>query len=184
MLKKRDLHDCPALYDLLVHPSVFPYVRHKANSTDEYYFVTRKLLEAEDRGELVSRTIVDEWNQPIGTINLFDIYENKGFLATWLGKEFHGKGYNQPAKEAFFEELFFELGIEVIFMKIRSSNIRSQKAASKLPYAILANDDYPDVYEWVNRNENTFDLYAVTKENYLFHYDQTTLANEEEAQEA
>ncbi|CDQ20388.1 hypothetical protein BN982_02727 [Halobacillus karajensis] len=108
MLKKRDLHDVPVLFEFMSHPEVFPYVRHKASSSDEFYFLTKQTLEAEDRGELISRTILDEWGQPIGTINLFDIQERKGFLATWLGRPYFGKGYNKIAKEAFFEELFFQ----------------------------------------------------------------------------
>ena len=170
MLKKRDLHDAPVLFDLMIDPEVFPYVRHKAASSDEFYFLTKQTLEAEDRGELISRTILDEWAQPIGTINLFDIQDNKGFLATWIGRPFFGKGYNQMAKEAFFEELFFQLDIEAIFMKIRRSNIRSLKAALKIPYVSKGNVSYPDVLSRINRDEDVYDLYVITKDQYLFHY--------------
>ncbi|WP_079479369.1 GNAT family N-acetyltransferase [Halobacillus salinus] len=170
MLKKRDLHDAPVLFDLMSHPDVFPYVRHKAASSDEFYFLTKQTIEAEDRGELISRTILDEWEQPIGTINLFDISENKGFLATWIGQPYFGKGYNQTAKEAFFKELFFQLGIEAIFMKIRRTNLRSMKAALKIPYIGEANETFPDVYEWINQQSDVYDLFAITKEQYLFHY--------------
>lgn len=129
MLKKRDLNDCQSLYELMVHPDVFPFVRHKAHSYEEFLFVTKQTMEAEDHGEIISRTILDEWGNPIGTINLFDVQDQAGFLGTWLGKPFHGKGYNQIAKEAFFNELFFELNIERIFMRIRKINIRSIKVA-------------------------------------------------------
>ncbi|MBN8236059.1 GNAT family N-acetyltransferase [Halobacillus kuroshimensis] len=170
MLKKRELHDAPVLFDLMSHPEVFPYVRHKASSSDEFYFLTKQTIEAEDRGELVSRTILDEWAQPIGTINLFDIQEGRGFLATWIGRPYFGMGYNKPAKEAFFEELFFQLDVQAVFMKIRRTNVRSMKAALKIPYVSSANEDYPDVYEWINRNEDVYDLYVITKDQYLFHY--------------
>ena len=86
MLKKRDIHDCHALYDHMIHPDVFPFVRQKANSFEEYLFLTKQTIEAEERGELISRTILDEWGSPIGTISLFDIQDNAGFLGTWLGK--------------------------------------------------------------------------------------------------
>ncbi|MCP3028861.1 GNAT family N-acetyltransferase [Halobacillus sp. A5] len=183
MLKKRDLHDVPALFDLMIDPEVFPYVRDKADTSDEYYFITKQTMEAEEHGELISRTILDEWGQPIGTINLFDIHENKGFLATWIGKPFFGKGYNKIAKEAFFEELFFQLTIEGIFMKIRRANVRSLKAALKLPYVVNANELYPEIYQWINRDVDIYDLYMISKEQYLFHYygDQTS---EEEILEA
>ncbi|GGF23289.1 alanine acetyltransferase [Halobacillus andaensis] len=183
MLKKRDLHDVPALFDLMIDPEVFPYVRHKADTSDEYYFITKQTIEAEERGELISRTILDEWGQPIGTINLFDIQENRGFLATWIGKPYFGKGYNQIAKEAFFKELFFQLDIEGIFMKIRRANVRSLKAALKIPYVVNANELYPDVFQWINRHEEVYDLYMISKEQYMFHYygEQTS---EEEVLEA
>ena len=106
MLKTRDLNDVPALFELLLDPKVYPYVREKADTLDEYYFVTKQTIEAEKRGELISRTILDEYEKPIGTINLFDICHNYGFLATWLGRPYFGKGYNQIAKEQFFNELF------------------------------------------------------------------------------
>ncbi|WP_345242945.1 GNAT family N-acetyltransferase [Pontibacillus salipaludis] len=183
MLKKRDLHESPHLFDLMSDPEVFPYVRHKAHSSDEYYFLTKQTLEAEERGELISRTIVDEWHQPIGTINLFDMNNNTGFLATWLGKPFHGKGYNRLAKEAFFEELFFELDVQTIFMKIRKSNPRSQKAALKLPYCSMANKSYPEVYDWINHEDEVFDLFAISKDQFVFHYYRTD-EGEEQAQEA
>jgi len=50
MLKHRDLHECTELYELLSHPSVFPFVRQKATSADEYWFMTKQLIEEEARG--------------------------------------------------------------------------------------------------------------------------------------
>lgn len=123
MLKKRDLHDSHVLYELMVDPAVFPFVRQKAYSYEEYLFLTKQTIEAEERGELISRTILDEWGNPIGTITLFDVQEKAGFLGTWLGKPYHGKGYNKLAKDSFFSELFYELDIETIFMRIRKINI-------------------------------------------------------------
>ncbi|WP_111646347.1 GNAT family N-acetyltransferase [Paranoxybacillus vitaminiphilus] len=169
MLKKRDLQDCHALYELMVHPEVFPFVRHKANSYEEFLFITKQTIEAEERGELISRTILDEWGNPIGTINLFDIQDNAGFLGTWLGKPYHGKGYNQRAKDAFFKELFFELSIETIFMRIRKVNIRSTKAAEKLPYVTLANETRKHLLEQINNGEDIYNLYEISKDNYTLY---------------
>ena len=42
MLKKRELQDCQALYELMVHPDVFPFVRHKAYSYEEFLFITKQ----------------------------------------------------------------------------------------------------------------------------------------------
>ncbi|MUV38705.1 hypothetical protein JNUCC1_02559 [Lentibacillus sp. JNUCC-1] len=166
MLKKRELHEVPGLYDLMAHPAVFPYVRHKAYSSDELYFLTKQTIEAEAAGTMISRTITDDYLQPIGTINLFDVENNAGFLATWIGEPYFGQGYNKLAKELFLSELFTELGIETVFMKIRRTNVRSAKAAAKLPYAVPANHLYPDVYKAINEREDVYDLFAITKTAY------------------
>ncbi|MFD2212063.1 GNAT family N-acetyltransferase [Virgibacillus halophilus] len=167
MLKKRDLHEVPVLFELMSHTDVFPFVRHKAYNTDEYYFLTKQTIEAEEQGELISRTILDEFQQPIGTINLFDIENDCGFLATWLGQPYFGKGYNRLAKDAFFAELFYQHNIKTIFMKVRKDNIRSRKAVLKLSFTALGNDMYPDVYNKLNQGgQQQYDLFAITKEHY------------------
>ena len=61
----------------MVDPNVFPFVRQKAYSYEEYLFLTKQTIEAEERGELISRTILDEWGNPIGTITLFDVQEKR-----------------------------------------------------------------------------------------------------------
>jgi RimJ/RimL family protein N-acetyltransferase len=169
MLKKRDLHDSHVLFELMSHPDVFPFVRQKCDSYEEFIFMTKQTIEAEERGELISRTILDEWGNPIGTINLFDIEDNAGFLGTWLGKPYHGKGYNSPAKDAFFQEVFYNMGIETIFMRIRKVNIRSIKAAEKLPYVVKANETRKSLYEQLNANGDVYDLYEIPKDQYSFY---------------
>lgn len=44
MLKKRELQDCQALYELMVHPEVFPFVRQKAHSYEEFLFITKQTM--------------------------------------------------------------------------------------------------------------------------------------------
>lgn len=186
MLKKRDLHECSTLYNLMVHPDVFPFVRHKAYSQEEFLFLTKQTIEAEERGELISRTILDEWCNPIGTINLFDISENAGFLGTWLGKPYHGLGYNKQAKEAFFNELFYELGIQTIFMRIRKENIRSMKAAEKLPYVVKANETHKHILDQINAGKNIYNLYQIPKDLYTLHimHDEHVIEEEQHLKEA
>ncbi|MFK2824125.1 GNAT family N-acetyltransferase [Bacillus sp. B190/17] len=179
MLKKRDVHDSHVLFELMMHPEVFPFVRQKAHSYEEFVFLTKQTIESEERGELISRTITDDWGNPIGTINLYDIHEKSGFLGTWLGKPYHGKGYNALAKESFFHELFFELGMESVFMQIRKVNTRSRKAAEKLPYAILANETRPMIYSRINERNEVFDLFEVSKDLFTFY----TLRQQNEAVE-
>jgi RimJ/RimL family protein N-acetyltransferase len=169
MLKKRDLQDCQSLYELMVHPDVFPFVRYKAHSYEEFLFLTKQTIEAEENGELISRTILDEWGTPIGTINLFDIEDGAGFLGTWLGKAYHGLGYNKPAKDAFFHELFYELNIQTILMRIRKVNIRSIKAAEKLPYVTKANKTRAHIYNELNKDDDIYDLYEISKDQYTLY---------------
>jgi RimJ/RimL family protein N-acetyltransferase len=182
MLKKRDLHDSHTLYELMTHPDVFPFVRHKADSYEEFLFITKQTIEAEERGELISRTILDEWGAPIGTINLFDIEDNAGFLGTWLGKPYHGKGYNSPAKDAFFNELFYEVGIETVFMRIRKVNIRSIKAAEKLPYVVKANETRKTIYEQLNASGDIYDLYEIPKDLYTLNHLRNGLSQTDDQQ--
>jgi RimJ/RimL family protein N-acetyltransferase len=182
MLKKRDLHDCHELFELMAHPEVFPFVRQKAHSYEEFVFITKQTIEAEEQGELISRTILDEWGAPIGTINLFDIQEGAGFLGTWLGKPFHGRGYNTLAKDAFFQELFYDIGIETIFMRIRKVNIRSIKAAEKLPYVVKANETRNHIYEQLNANGEIYDLYEIPKDQYTLYLKRSGVQEEEAAQ--
>lgn len=182
MLKKRDLHDCHDLFELMVHPEVFPFVRHKANSYDEFVFITKQTIEAEERGELISRTILDDWGSPIGTINLFDIQDGAGFLGTWLGKPYHGKGYNNLAKDAFFQELFYEIGLETVFMRIRKVNIRSTKAAEKLPYVVKANESRSAIYQQLNAYDEVYDLYEIPKDQYTLYLKRTLPLEEETVQ--
>lgn len=181
MLKKRELigYECHALYDLMAHPDVFPFVRQKANSYEEFMFITKQTIEAEERGELISRTIIDEWENPIGTINLYDITENSGFLGTWIGKPYHGKGFNSLAKEQFFQELFFEKGIETIFMRIRHENVRSRRAAEKLPYVVQANESRPSVFQQLNPETYIYDLYEIPKDLFTMYYMRISAETEE-----
>ncbi|GGE45474.1 alanine acetyltransferase [Pullulanibacillus camelliae] len=184
MLKPRDLLECGALFDLMKHPEVFPYVRQKATTAEEYMFLTKQLIEAEAQHQAISRTILDEWLQPIGTITLYDIDERSGYLGTWIGQPYFGKGYNQKAKTAFFNELFTQTEIDTIFMRIRKENIRSQKAALKSPYVKPFEDLTSPHYQ---KHKEHYHLYHITKDNYLLHQYQVesfTQSSEQELREA
>jgi RimJ/RimL family protein N-acetyltransferase len=169
MLKCRELADCHVLYDLMVHPEVFPFVRQKADSYEAFLFLTKQTIQAEQDGKLISRTILDEWGNPIGTINLFDVQEGAGFLGTWIGRPYFGKGYNQAAKEQFFSELFYELEMDTVYMRIRKVNVRSNKAALKLPYVSIANETNQALYEEINANGEIYNLYKISKDQYTLH---------------
>ncbi|MNW55281.1 GNAT family protein [Paenibacillus sp. FSL R5-0517] len=170
MLKKRDLQECHSLYSLMMDPAVSPYVRYLCQSYEEYLFLTKQLMAEEEQKTVISRTILNETGQPIGTIDLYHIEQQTGFLATWIGAPYFGNGYSQRAKSAFLVELFLEHAIETVFMKIRKQNIRSRKAVEKLPYVKLANDVYPDVYQFINAKEQIYDLYHVERSTFFEHH--------------
>lgn len=159
-------------------PSVLAYVRQKASSADEYWFMTKQLMEEEEKGLAISRTIFSDYGQPIGTINLFDIEHGAGFLGTWIGKQFQGLGYNKKAKEQFLQELFFDTHIHTIFLRIRKNNVKSIRATEKLPYAMQANETHSAIYHEINKQEDLFDLYYIPKD--LFHLVMLQQSSEEE----
>ena len=179
MLKQRELHETAELYELLRHPSVFPFVRQKATSAEEYLFMTKQLIEEEQNGLTISRTIVDDWGAPIGTISIFDIQDGAGFLGTWIGKPYQGIGYNQKAKLAFLNELFFDYDFHTVFLRIREENARSQAAALKLPYVVDAEESNPSLFAEINQGVNKFRLFKIPKD--LFYL--TTANTHEETEE-
>ncbi|MGX9133997.1 GNAT family N-acetyltransferase [Rummeliibacillus sp. JY-2-4R] len=181
MIKRRELQECNELFELLSHPSVFPFVRQKATTADEFWFMTRELLEDEENGKVVSRTITDDWGQPIGTITLYDVQDGAGFLGTWIGLPYQGKGYNQKAKELFLKELFFELDFQCVFLKIRKENPKSLRAASKLAYVTDAKESHPSLYEEINQGEKQFELLKIQKDTFYLYLASQNNASEEQA---
>lgn len=181
MLKQRELHETAELYELLRHPSVFPFVRQKATSAEEYLFMTKQLIEEEQNGLTISRTIVDDWGAPIGTISIFDIQDGAGFLGTWIGKPYQGIGYNQKAKLAFLNELFFDYDFHTVFLRIREENARSQAAALKLPYVVDAAESNPSLFTEVNQGVNKFRLFKIPKDLFYLTTANTHEVTEEQA---
>lgn len=182
MLKKYELAELELqlLFEQMIHPEVYPFVRLKAESIEEYKFVVKRTIEAEQRGEMISRVIFNELNEPIGSIHLFDIKNHTGFLGTWIGKEHHGKGYNKLAKEYFFRELFYEKGITNVFMRIRCENLRSKRATEKLPYTSYANETHPIIFNEINQEQYIYDLYEVERDTFINNYlNESVVANEE-----
>lgn len=169
MLKHRDLTETNELFQLMVHPTVFPYVRQKATSAEEFLFMTKQLLEEEQLGKTISRTITDDWGQPIGAITLYDIEDGAGFLGTWIGVPYQGMGYNQTAKKEFLTELFFELDFHTVFLRIRRENEKSRRASEKLPYVVSAMESHPALYEEINNGEVKYDLYKIPKDLFYFY---------------
>ena len=182
MLKKYEITEIELqlLFEQMIHPEVYPFVRLKAESVEEYMFVVKRSVEAEQRGEMISRVIFNEINEPIGSIHLFDIKNHSGFLGTWIGKAHHGKGYNKLAKEHFLRELFYEKGITNVFMRIRCENIRSKRATEKLPYTSWANETQKEVFNELNHEKYMYDLYEVQRDVFINNFlNESVVADEE-----
>lgn len=167
MLKMRNFDDCSSLYSLMIDPAIYPFVREKVLSLEDFISKTNENIKKEKEGQHISRTITNEEGVPIGMISLFDIVDGSGFLGTWIGSFYQGKGYNRKAKECFFDELFSNYEIDKLFLKIRKLNGKSKRAAEKLPYVSFGNELEFDIYQAINPNESIFDLYVIYKNHYL-----------------
>lgn len=179
MLKKHDVSDCYVLYELMTSPEVYPFVRYKAESLDQYMFWLKHLNALEEQKKVISRTILEEQGKPIGTISLFDIENKAGFLGTWLGVNYQGKGYNKVAKENFFKELFIQYDIESVYLKIRNNNVKSKKAVEKLTYVKIVNHNKPCLFKQINTNGYVYDLYAISKEDFLMYLNYQEMTSQE-----
>lgn len=167
------MYDVAQLFDLVKDPAVSPFVRENAATLDQYYFVTKQSIEAEQNGKIITRTILNENHQPIGIISLLDINNNTGFLATWIGQPYFGKGYNQTAKVTFLNELFSTTSINRVFLKIRKSNVRSLKANKKLAFMESGNTLYPTIHATINHGkteDSSYELFVISKESYCRYY--------------
>jgi len=180
MIKRRELHECGHLFEYISHPSVFPYVRQKAKSAEEFMFLTKKLMEEEERGEVISRTITDDYGQPIGTINLYDIQDQAGFLGTWIGQPFQGKGFNLKAKNLFLEELFYQHNINTVFLRINTKNAKSIRATEKLAYTMCAKDTHPELLKEINSGAIQYELYQIPKDLFYLSTAAARFTDEEE----
>ena len=167
LLRKPSRKDYEKLYEMVVDPTILQYVRNKPTSLEHYLAIMDDFILLEQKGECLSRTIIVD-NEPVGTITLFDMRNKEGFLATWLGVEHQGKGYNQLAKELFFQECYMVHDIDKIYMKIRKENIKSQRAAQKISYIQHACPGiFPSIYHMVNGEGDMFEVFFVNKDLFM-----------------
>lgn len=134
-LRKVQLYDAIILYNYLSNPCVSQYSRLKPSSIEEMGNMINYLLEEENKNRLIARVIVND-ELVVGLITLWDynLFRREGFLATLIGENHWGKGYNQIAKELFFNEVFTLQYLERIYLLIRNYNSRSIAACKKLHY--------------------------------------------------
>jgi RimJ/RimL family protein N-acetyltransferase len=142
-IRKIEPNDADVLFPLLANPKVIRFSRIKPNTIEELSLSLKALLNEENEQQVIPRVIVDIENNPIGMIILWDYcpFRKEGFLATWLGEDYWGMGYNEIAKSLFFDELFALHYLENIFLLIRNHNHRSLAAAQKFPYITVPEMD-------------------------------------------
>jgi len=169
-LRQAQLSDAAILYYHLSNPRVLRYSRLKPKAVKEMEEMIAYLQEEESEKRVIARVIVNEHNHVIGLITLWDYcpFRREGFLATLLGEAHWGKGYNQIAKDLFFDEVFSLPHLERIYLLVRNYNERSMGACEKISY--IRQVDFLEEIElrefYGERIADDHVVYYIQKENY------------------
>lgn len=169
-IRKIEVRDAQRLYEHLSNPRVARFSRLKPSSIEEMISMVEYLIEEENEHRIIPRVIVDIHDEVVGMIILWDYcpFRREGFLATWLGEEHWGKGYNQVAKSLFFDELFTLHYLNNIYLLIRAYNERSLAASRKFPYiSIPTIDEELELRSFYKEKiANDHVILLITKEDY------------------
>ena len=68
------------------------------------------------------------------------------------------------SENVIFERIIFDYNFHTVFLRIRVENLKSQRAALKLPYVVSANESHPTLLAQVNSGEAQFDLFKIPKD--------------------
>ena len=68
------------------------------------------------------------------------------------------------SKNVIFERVIFDYNFHTVFLRIRVENLKSQRAALKLPYVVSANESHPTLLTQVNSGEAQFNLFKIPKD--------------------
>lgn len=170
-LRQANKFDATILYYHLSNPHVVRFSRLKPNTVKEMEEMIEYLQEEERENRVISRVIVDEHDIVIGLITLWDYspFRREGFLATFIGEAHWGKGYNQVAKQLFFDEVFSFINLEKIYMLIRNHNQRSISACNKMSYArqvdFIEEMELREIYNEKIAEDHL--IFSIQKENYI-----------------
>lgn len=178
-VRRVEMKDAHKLYEYLSNPKVSKFSRLKPNSIEEMEDMITYLIEEENEQRVIPRVVVDIYDEAVGMIILWDYcpFRREGFLATWLGEEHWGKGYNQIAKSLFFDELFTLHYLNHIYLLIRAYNERSLAASRKLSYITIPSiEDETELRSFYgSRISNDHVVLVIEKEYY-----QSYIINEEQ----
>lgn len=175
MIRMPEEKDAHKLFEYLLNPAVGKYSRIKPTSPEDLWI---SLLTKREAADSIVRVIVDETDVPVGYIAIWDFnrFAKEGFLATIIGEEHWGKGYNHLAKSAFLSDVFRQ-GLEKIIVLVRRSNQRSLNAVRKLPYSSVISQEervrLQNLYETITDEHEIFgihqDVFARVQENLPAH---------------
>ena len=135
-LRLLKLEDVDGLFNVSRDTSIFDYfpVVFKRKEYLKHWVVDR--LELFDREEWLPFAIIDnETNEIIGSTSFLGIslYNKRVEIgATWLGKDFQGKGFNKPCKYLLLTYAFENLNLERVELKTDELNLQSRKAIEKI----------------------------------------------------
>lgn len=143
-----------SISSLTSHPAIKDALglNHHQTSLEGTMEFIEFILQEETFGRQYSRVILNEQKEVIGVITLKDINQRNQtcHLGTWIGRPYWGKGYNELAKLKLLHTAFTELDLKLVFVGVKQSNIRSQKALEKLPYIkVNVQATFPDEYQKV-----------------------------------
>ncbi|MGE5703729.1 MAG: GNAT family N-acetyltransferase [Clostridia bacterium] len=158
MIRTPEEKDIQNLYTYLQNPQVRAYSRIKPSSAQELWDCMQERSESSDS---IIRVIVNERDEAVGYIAIWEYnrFAREGFLATIIGEEHWGKGYNERAKVSFLSHVF-ERELETVYLLVRQTNNRSIRAVGKLPYV----SEVPQ--EEMIRLKN---LYAAIRDDHLIY---------------
>ncbi|MDQ0417974.1 RimJ/RimL family protein N-acetyltransferase [Croceifilum oryzae] len=159
------------IFTLSTDPPVKEALGLKTETVEETMSFVRHMIEEEEKGNSISRVILNGEDEVVGVTTLKNInYEQKRcHIGSWLGYSYWGKGYNQEAKKAILKIAFKDLDLEHVFTGANKANIRSCKALEKLPYLTLnVESQFPEEYETVKHEiKQACVLHMIDKKHFL-----------------
>jgi ribosomal-protein-alanine N-acetyltransferase len=161
----------PPLYSILQNPEVTKYLNLTLPTFQDAQRYVHAQMEAEKRGLGVSRAILNEKNQVIGMVSIFNIHPQKkiGELGLFLGQGSWGKGHCMSAHSQMLDYAFRVKGLEVIVYFTDKRHRKVQQILNHLDMIEMNQGQrYPLVIfeKWLATGV-WFDLHILTKARYF-----------------
>ena len=135
-LRVLKIEDVDALFNVSRDASIFDYFPEVFKKKEDLKQWMVERLELYDKEEWLPFVIVsNETKEIIGSTSFLGIslYNKRVEIgATWLGKEFQGKGFNKPSKYLLLSYSFEKWGLERVEFKTDELNLQSRRAIEKI----------------------------------------------------